>query len=105
MPAHPTFFVKKNIYDKYGKFRIDLKNAADFDLLARFLYVNKITYYYIDKVIIKMRMGGISTSLSSVWVNNIEILNACKTNGIKTNIFKILLRYVLKFRSSFKKNN
>ena len=105
MPAHPTFFVKKRIYEKYGKFRTDLKNASDFDLLARFLYVNKITYHYIDKVIVKMRVGGVSTSFSSVWTNNIEILSACKANGIKTNIFKILWRYVFKFRSSFKKLN
>ena len=105
MPAHPTFFVKKSIYEKYGKFHIDFKNAADFDLLVRFIYTNKITYHYIDKVIVKMRLGGASTSFSSMWTNNIEILRACKVNGIKTNIFKILLRYVLKFRSSFKKIN
>ena len=105
MPAHPTFFVKKSIYEKYGKFHTNFKNAADFDLLARFICTNKITYYYIDKVIVKMRLGGASTSFSSIWTNNIEILRACKVNGIKTNIFKILLRYVLKFRSSFKKIN
>ena len=105
MPAHPTFFVKKSIYEKYGKFHTNFKNAADFDLLARFICTNKITYYYIDKVIVKMRLGGASTSFSSIWTNNIEILSACKANGIKTNIFKILLRYVLKFRSSFKNFN
>ena len=103
MPAHPTFFVKKSIYEKYGNFHTNFKNAADFDLLARFICTNKITYHYIDKVIVKMRLGGASTSFSSIWTNNIEILRACKANGIKTNIFKILLRYVLKFRSSFKK--
>ena len=105
MPAHPTFFVKKIVYEKYGNFRTDLKNAADFDLLARFFYVNKITYHYIDKVMVKMRLGGASTSFGSVWTNNIEILSACRVNGIRTNIFKILLRYVFKFRSSFKKLN
>jgi glycosyltransferase involved in cell wall biosynthesis len=105
MPAHPTFFVKKSIYEKYGKFHTNFKNAADFDLLARFIFTNNITYHYIDKVIVKMRLGGASTSFSSIWTNNIEILGACKANGIKTNIFKILLRYVLKFRSSFKKLN
>jgi len=105
MPAHPTFFVKKSIYEKYGNFHTNFKNAADFDLLARFICTNKITYHYIDKVIVKMRLGGASTSFSSIWTNNIEILRACKVNGIKTNIFKILLRYVLKFRSSFKKIN
>jgi glycosyltransferase involved in cell wall biosynthesis len=103
MPAHPTFFVKKSIYKKYGNFRTDLKIAADFDLMARFLYLNRITYCYFDKVIIVMRMGGISTSFSSIWTNNIEILNACKVNKIKTNAFKILLRYRFKALSLFKR--
>jgi glycosyltransferase involved in cell wall biosynthesis len=101
MPAHPTFFVKKSIYKKYGKFYTDMKNAADFDLLARFLYVNKISYYYIDETLVKMRMGGASTSFSSIWTNNVEILGACKVNGIKTNIFKIFFRYIYKFIGVF----
>jgi len=103
MPAHPTFFVKKSIYKKYGNFRTDLKIAADFDLMARFLYLNRITYCYFDKVIIIMRMGGVSTSFRSIWTNNIEILNACNVNKIKTNAFKILLRYPFKALSLFKR--
>ena len=87
MPAHPTFFVKKDIYSKYGVFRTDLKIAADFDLMLRFLYTHSLTYFYMQKPIIKMRMGGVSTSFSSVWINNIETLGACKSNGVKTNIF------------------
>ena len=96
MPAHPTFFVKKDIYNKYGVFRTDLKIAADFDLMLRFLYTHNLTYFYIQEPIIKMRMGGVSTSFSSVWINNIEKLRVCKDNGIKTNIFKILFKYLAK---------
>ena len=96
MPAHPTFFVKKDIYSKYGVFRTDLKIAADFDLMLRFLYTHSLTYFYMQKPIIKMRMGGVSTSFSSVWINNIEKLRVCKDNGIKTNIFKILFKYLAK---------
>ena len=104
-PAHPTFFVKRIIYEKYGKYRIDMKNAADYELLVRFLYVNQVTYHYINKVIVKMRMGGASTTfkLSSVWTNNIEIVKACRTNGIKTNILIILTRYFFKLISFLKK--
>lgn len=96
MPAHPTFFTKKTIYRQYGVFRTDLKIAADFDILARFLYTHKISYYYLPQTIVKMRLGGVSTALSSVWINNIEILRVCKENNIKTNFFKILRRYVRK---------
>jgi glycosyltransferase involved in cell wall biosynthesis len=103
MPAHPTFFVKKEIYDKYGVFRIDLKIGADFDILVRFLYTYKISYSYMQEVLVKMRVGGVSTSFSSIWINNIEALKVCRENGIDTNIFKILSKYPTKFLGFFKK--
>ena len=102
-PAHPTFFVKKEIYDKYGVFRTDFKIAADFDILARFLYVHKISYSYMQEVLVKMRVGGVSTSFGSIWINNIEALKACKNNGIKTNIFKILFKYPSKILGLFRR--
>jgi len=102
MPAHPTFFVKRNIYIKHGVFRTDLKIAADFDLLVRFLYTHNLTFSYIKEPLIKMRVGGVSTSFSSIWINNIETLRVCKDNGIKTNIFKILSKYPGKILGLFK---
>jgi glycosyltransferase involved in cell wall biosynthesis len=101
MPAHPTFFVRKEIYSKYGMFREDLRIGADFDILARFLYTHKISYSYIQEVLVKMRLGGISTSFWSVWTNNVEQLRVCKDNGIKTNIFKILSKYPRKLSGYF----
>jgi glycosyltransferase involved in cell wall biosynthesis len=103
MPAHPTFFVKKKVYEKYGVFRTDLKIAADFDMLIRFLYTHKISYSYMQDVLVKMRIGGISTSFSSIWINNIEQLQVCHDNNIDTNIFKILLKYPGKIFGFFKK--
>ncbi len=103
MPAHPTFFVKRKIYEEYGLFKIDYKIGADFDICARFLYKNKITYSYIKKPIIKMRIGGVSTSFSSIWINSLEQLRACKENGIKTNILKIFMKYPTKLLGIIKK--
>ena len=103
MPAHPTFFVKREIYEKYGVFKIDYKIAADFDICARFLYKNKISYSYIKEPLIKMRVGGVSTSFKSIWINSLEQLRACRENGIKTNIFKILWKYPTKILGLFKK--
>ena len=103
MPAHPTFFVKREIYEKYGVFKTNFKISADFDILARFLYTHKISYYYMSEVIVKMRIGGVSTSLNSLWINNIETLRACRNNGIKTNIFKILSKYPVKVIGLFKR--
>lgn len=97
MPAHPTFFVKRSAYEKYGVFRTDLKIAADFDLLIRFLHTHRLSYSHIKEVLIKMRVGGVSTSgLKSKILLNKEILQVCLDNGIKTNILKILSKYPAK---------
>lgn len=95
-PAHPTFFVKNEIYKKYGVFKTDYKIGADFDIMARFLYTNRISYSYIQEPIIKMRIGGVSTSFSSLWINSLEQLRVCRENGIKSNIFKIFMKYPIK---------
>lgn len=103
MPAHPTFFVRRWVYKKYGLFRTDLKIAADFDILARFLYTHKISYSYMKEVLVKMRLGGVSTSFSSIWINNIEQLRICRQNSIDTNIFKIISKYPSKLMGFVRK--
>lgn len=97
MPAHPTFFVKRKCYEKYGGFKTDYKIAADYELLVRFLFKHKITYSYIPRVLVKMRKGGTSTkNLKSNWILNKEIVRACAENGIKTNLLKVYLKYFTK---------
>ncbi len=102
-PAHPTFFVKKWVYDKYGLYKTDYKIVADFDIMARFLYTNNISYAYLNQPIIKMRVGGVSTSLSSIWINTLEQLRVCNENNINSNIFKILSKYPVKLLGILKK--
>jgi len=104
MPAHPTFFVKREVYEQYGLFKTDYTIAADYELIARFLVKNKVSYSYIPKVLVKMRTGGASTrNLKSNWILNKEILRACAENGIKTNIIKVLSKYPAKILQSMKK--
>lgn len=104
MPAHPTFFVQRKCYEKYGKFKTNYAIAADYELLIRFLATHKIAYSYIPKVLVKMRVGGTSTkSLKSNWILNKEIVRACAENGIKTNMIKVLLKYPTKILQLIKK--
>ena len=106
MPAHPTFFVKRSVYEKYGLFKTDYKIAADYELLVRFLYKHRLTYFYLKEVIIKMRMGGASTSgFKSNLILNQEIIRACRENGIKTNMFKVLSKYPQKLLGLWRKRN
>jgi glycosyltransferase involved in cell wall biosynthesis len=105
MPAHPTFFVKRKVYQEYGVFRTDLQAAGDFDLLVRFLFSHRISYSYIQEVLVVMRIGGVSTTLTSFWTNTKEQLKVCRNNGIDTNLFKILSKYLIKAQGIFKKND
>jgi len=93
MPAHPTVFVKKHIYDEVGLFKTDYQIAADYEMLIRILAVNKASYTYLPKSVVRMRAGGASTAgLSRNWILNTEIVRACKENGIYSNMAMLLLK-------------
>jgi len=97
MPAHPTVFIKRWAYDRYGPFKIDYKIAADYELLIRFLAKHQLPYTYVPQVWVKMRAGGISTrNLMSNWILNREIVRGCAENGIRTNLLKVFSKYFTK---------
>lgn len=94
MPAHPSFYVKKECYEKAGLYRTDFKIASDFDMLSRIFYLKNTSFTYLEKEIVKMRLGGVSTSgLMSNYMLNKEILESCKNNGIKASWFSIISKY------------
>jgi glycosyltransferase len=62
LPLHPTVYLKKSIIDHYGFYNLDFKIASDTELLLRYLYKHKINMTYCNSYIVKMRMGGLSTS-------------------------------------------
>lgn len=104
MPAHPTFFVKKEVYEKYGYFKTDYKIAADYELLVRFLGKYKISYFYLQIPLVKMRLGGVSTStLKNNFILNQEILRACSENEIYSNWLMVLSKYPKKLLGLFKR--
>ena len=97
MPAHPSFYVKRELFGKLGYYKVDYKIAADFELLVRFLYINKIAYKYLEMPFLTMRIGGVSNkSVLSNFTLNKEIARACRENGIKTNYFFIYSKYFIK---------
>jgi len=97
MPPHPTFFTYKKNFDQYGYYKSDYKIAADYELLIRFLYKNKLSYRYLALDVMKMRTGGASTaSIKSNIILNQEIVRACNENGIYTNMPILMLKYFVK---------
>jgi len=97
MPAHPSFYARRSLFEKYGYYKTDYQIAADYELLIRFLYTNKLRYKYINMPFVNMRTGGVSTrSIRSNLILNKEILRACRENGIRTNYFNIYSKYFTK---------
>jgi glycosyltransferase involved in cell wall biosynthesis len=104
MPPHPTFFVKRNCYERFGLFKTDYAIAADYELLARFIGKHNITYQYLPEVIVKMKTGGRSTkNLRSNLILNKEIIRACAENGIKTSYLKVYSKYLTKISQLFRR--
>lgn len=62
MPPHPTFFVRRKVYEKYGLFNLELGSAADYEIMLRFLVRYKVKAAYIPEVLVKMRTGGVSNA-------------------------------------------
>ncbi|AWW47466.1 glycosyltransferase [Polynucleobacter paneuropaeus] len=92
MPAHPTFFVRKRVYERYGAFNLQYKIQADFELTLRFLSAKQIKTCYVSKIWVKMRMGGISNrSLLGSIIANMESYKACKEHELSISIAPLFI--------------
>ena len=97
MPPHPTFFVRRKIYEVLGEFNTNLKSAADYELMLRFLYKSKISVSYLPHVLVKMRAGGMSNAtLSNRIKANREDREAWRVNHIQPYFFTTWLKPIRK---------
>ena len=95
-----VFLQKKKVYDEFGNYNISLGNYSDFDLMFRFLEINKINSKHIDKTLVAMRYGGASNkNFGTILGQNFVILNIL---GINRNFFKIVFFIFLKFINRLK---
>jgi len=102
MPPHPTFFVRKSCYDKFGKFDTKFKSAADYELMLRFLFKESCSAVHLPKVMIHMRAGGVSNvSLKNRIRANREDRLAWKINGLKPKWFTLLRKPLSKLIQYF----
>lgn len=97
MPAHPSFYARRKLFEKYGIYKTDYKIAADFELLLRFMVVHNIKTRYLNIPMVSMQKGGVSNAnILSNFLLNKEIMRACRENGIKTNYLRIYSKYFKK---------
>src|SRR3990170_5237368 len=97
MPAHPSFYARRDVFERIGHYRTDYRISADYELLIRFFWVHRLRYRYLGFVTTKMRMGGLSTrSPLRTYILNKEIAGTCRENGIYTNLPMLTFKYLLK---------
>jgi glycosyltransferase involved in cell wall biosynthesis len=97
MPPHPTFFVKKEVYNQFGGFDINFRHSADYELMLRFLYRHGISSHYLQGISVKMRAGGSSNaSFKNRWQANQEDQFAWRKNALKPHFFTTFLKPLVK---------
>lgn len=104
MPPHPTFFVRKSVYDKVGLYNTSMRSAADYEMMLRIFVKNNLQTAYVPAVIVKMRTGGISNA--TVWNRiraNREDREAWRVNGLRPYFFTLYLKPLRKITQFLKK--
>ena len=99
MPPHPTFFIRKSCYEKYGMFNTMLRSAADYELMLRFHYRHQAKTCYLPMYTVKMRVGGQSNvSFGNRVSANKEDRLAWRLNGLRPKFYTLWLKPLRKLR-------
>ena len=86
-PPHPTFFVRRSVYERYGNFNLKYPIVSDIELMMRLLEVHKIQTQYQNEIWIKMRLGGLSNkNFKSIFNQNHDILQALRSHKLSSNM-------------------
>jgi hypothetical protein len=97
--ARPTFYCRREVFRKYGLYKTNYKIAADVEFMLRVMEVQRIKSYYLNKTLVRMSMGGVSTSgLQSTVTISREMRRAFKENGLPFNLPKYVFYKALKLR-------
>ena len=93
MPPHPTFYVRKSVYNTFGTYRTDMPSASDYEFMLRVIHVKEINLKYLPKVLVLMREGGVSNrSLKHRIDANRDDRRAWEVNGVKPKFYTLYLK-------------
>jgi glycosyltransferase involved in cell wall biosynthesis len=99
MPPHPTFFVRRQVYEQHGLFNPNLGSAADYELMLRFLLKKRIKAVYIPEILVKMRAGGVSNaSVRNRFRAHMNDRRAWRINDLRSFPWTLYLKPTLKLR-------
>lgn len=106
MPPHTTFFARKRLFEECGYYKLDFGYAADYELMLRFIKVCGAKTAYIPKILVKMRVGGVSDrslkNLKFIIKNNLLAYRAWKENGLEGGLLVPILKPLSKILQNFK---
>ena len=102
MLPHPTFFVKSEVYKRFGLYNTDFKSASDYEMILKLLYKNNIVAYYIPMILVIMRRGGKSNrSVFNRIMANKEDSLAWTENGLTKPLFVQFKKPLYKLKQFF----
>jgi len=101
VPPHPTFFCKRELFERYGSFRVDYKIAADFELMLRFIEKHQVKIGYLPIPIVKMRTGGKASILQGIIRGNREIVRSFRLNNLRLSPWFFVLKPITKISQLF----
>lgn len=105
MPPHPTFYVRKSVYEQYGNYRTDMPSASDYEFMLRVIHVNKIKLSYLPQVLVLMREGGMSNKSLQHRINaNKDDRRAWQVNGVQPKFYTLYLKPLSKLLQFVLKN-
>lgn len=97
MPAHPTVYLKKEVFEQYGCYALDLGTTADYDLMLRLFFTHQIKTIYLPELMVKMRIGGVSNrSIRNIWQALINDYKAIKRNQLPNPLKVLILKKLSK---------
>jgi glycosyltransferase len=102
MVPHPSFFVKREIYEKCGNFNTGYRISADYEMMLRLLYMHEISTHYMKRTLVKMRIGGISNKYPLDFLRKMaEDFEICKAYNIREPYATVFLKNVRKIPQFF----
>jgi glycosyltransferase involved in cell wall biosynthesis len=97
MPAHPSFYARKSVFDRAGLYKTDYKIGSDYEMMVRLFWRYHIKAKYLKKDFVTMREGGLSTqNLNSRMILVKDDVRSCRENGVYTNTLMICSKYLFK---------
>lgn len=99
-PPHPSLYMRRELFDKYGFYKEDYLIGADFDMFLRLMIVNRLYGKYLPLDMVTMTIGGLSTQLyHRIFTNNREKYRALKENSCKVSVYLLIKRYLYTFKT------